>query len=114
MNLASFEIKLTKFVNLQGKTKKLNDSYDKERIFNIEIQVFLFNSPIKDFLWKALSPDGPKPFTSLSEVYPYGTAKFVSSDGSYMSKFNCHRLKHYYGGDNTTIVSRPQTFPKDN
>nr|GEX38269.1 reverse transcriptase domain-containing protein [Tanacetum cinerariifolium] len=53
------------------------------------------------------------PFT-ISEVYPYGTAKLVHSDGSKF-KVNCHRLKHYHGGD-TPPVEIPdfQTFPKDN
>nr|GEW19171.1 RNA-directed DNA polymerase, eukaryota, reverse transcriptase zinc-binding domain protein [Tanacetum cinerariifolium] len=34
----------------------------------------------------------------ISEVYPYGTAKLVHSVGSNF-KVNCHRLKHYHGGD---------------
>nr|GEX27729.1 reverse transcriptase domain-containing protein [Tanacetum cinerariifolium] len=37
------------------------------------------------------------PFT-ITEVYPYGTAKLAHADGSNF-KVNCHRLKHYYGRD---------------
>nr|GEV04523.1 integrase, catalytic region, zinc finger, CCHC-type, peptidase aspartic, catalytic [Tanacetum cinerariifolium] len=37
------------------------------------------------------------PFT-ISEIYPYGTTKLTHSDGSNF-KVNCHRLKHYHGGD---------------
>nr|GEZ84416.1 reverse transcriptase domain-containing protein [Tanacetum cinerariifolium] len=41
------------------------------------------------------------PFT-ISEVYPYGTAKLVHADGSNF-KVNCHRLKHYHGGDTPPV-----------
>nr|GEV88673.1 reverse transcriptase domain-containing protein [Tanacetum cinerariifolium] len=37
------------------------------------------------------------PFT-VTKVYPYGTAKLAHADGSNF-KVNCHRLKHYHGGD---------------
>nr|GEV19638.1 reverse transcriptase domain-containing protein [Tanacetum cinerariifolium] len=37
------------------------------------------------------------PFT-ISEIYPYGTAKLVHPDGCNF-KVNCHRLKYYHGGD---------------
>nr|GFA05929.1 reverse transcriptase domain-containing protein [Tanacetum cinerariifolium] len=37
------------------------------------------------------------PFT-IFEVYPYGTTKLIHPDG-YNFKVNCHRLKHYQGGD---------------
>nr|GFB99086.1 reverse transcriptase domain-containing protein [Tanacetum cinerariifolium] len=36
------------------------------------------------------------PFT-ISEIYPYGTAKLIPPDGCNF-KVNCHRLKHYHGG----------------
>ncbi|GJR83441.1 reverse transcriptase domain-containing protein [Tanacetum coccineum] len=53
------------------------------------------------------------PFT-ITEVYPYGTAKLSHADGSNF-KVNCHRLKHYYGGDTPPLVIPDlQTFPKDN
>nr|GEW82133.1 reverse transcriptase domain-containing protein [Tanacetum cinerariifolium] len=50
----------------------------------------------------------------IAEVYPCGTAKLVHADGS-IFKVNCHRLKHYHGGD-TPPVEIPvfQTFPKNN
>nr|GEY55293.1 hypothetical protein [Tanacetum cinerariifolium] len=37
------------------------------------------------------------PFT-ISEIYPYGTAKLIHPDGCNF-KVNCHKLKHYHGGD---------------
>nr|GEX98760.1 hypothetical protein [Tanacetum cinerariifolium] len=37
------------------------------------------------------------PFT-VTEVYPYRTAKLAHVDGLNF-KINCHRLKHYHGGD---------------
>ncbi|GJW63331.1 hypothetical protein Tco_0115215 [Tanacetum coccineum] len=39
----------------------------------------------------------------LPEVYPYGTAKLSHADGSNF-KVNCHRLKHYYGGDTPPMM----------
>ncbi|GJW22294.1 hypothetical protein Tco_0032916 [Tanacetum coccineum] len=66
-----------------------------------------------DLSLEKLSPDGPDPFT-ITEVYPYGTAKLSHADGSNF-KVNCHRLKHYYGGDTPPLVIQDlQTFPKDN
>nr|GEY24076.1 reverse transcriptase domain-containing protein [Tanacetum cinerariifolium] len=53
------------------------------------------------------------PFT-ISEIYPYGTAKLTHSDGSNF-KVNCHCLKHYHGGDPPPLeIPDVQTFPKDN
>nr|GEY84868.1 reverse transcriptase domain-containing protein [Tanacetum cinerariifolium] len=53
------------------------------------------------------------PFT-ISEIYPYGTAKLTHSDGSNF-KVNCHRLKHYHGGDPPPLeIPDVHTFPKDN
>nr|GEZ22179.1 reverse transcriptase domain-containing protein [Tanacetum cinerariifolium] len=37
------------------------------------------------------------PFT-ISEINPYKTAKLIHPDGCNF-KVNCHRLKHYHGGD---------------
>nr|GEW00997.1 reverse transcriptase domain-containing protein [Tanacetum cinerariifolium] len=52
------------------------------------------------------------PFT-ITEVHPYGTAKLSHADGSNF-KVNCHRLKHYYGGDVLPVeILDFQTFPKD-
>ncbi|GJX38126.1 reverse transcriptase domain-containing protein [Tanacetum coccineum] len=67
---------------------------------------------IKDFSGK-LKSRWSGPFT-ITEVYPYGTAKLSHADGSNF-KVNCHRLKHYYGGDTPPLVIPDlQTFPKDN
>ncbi|GJU23449.1 hypothetical protein Tco_1156791 [Tanacetum coccineum] len=44
----------------------------------------------------------------------FNVAKLSHADGSNF-KVNCHRLKHYYGGDTPPLViSDLQTFPKDN
>nr|GEZ25686.1 reverse transcriptase domain-containing protein [Tanacetum cinerariifolium] len=51
---------------------------------------------LKIFLGK-LKSRWSGPFT-ISETYPYGTAKLTHSDGSNF-KVNCHRLKHYHRGD---------------
>nr|GEX46334.1 hypothetical protein [Tanacetum cinerariifolium] len=53
------------------------------------------------------------PFT-IAEDYPYGTSKLVHTDGSNI-KVNCHRLKHYHGGDTPPLeILDFQTLPKDN
>ncbi|GJZ29253.1 reverse transcriptase domain-containing protein [Tanacetum coccineum] len=94
------------------KTKKLHDSKIKNRIFNVGDQVLLFNSRLKIFSGK-LKSRWSGPFTII-EVFPYGTAKLSHPDGSNF-KVNCHRLKHYYGGDTPPLVIPDlQTFPKDN
>ncbi|GJW66909.1 hypothetical protein Tco_0121333 [Tanacetum coccineum] len=94
------------------KTKKLHDSKIKNRIFNVGDQVLLFNSRLKIFSRK-LKSRWSGPFT-ITEVFPYGTAKLSHPDGSNF-KVNCHRLKHYYGGDTPPLVIPDlQTFPKDN
>ncbi|GJY29327.1 reverse transcriptase domain-containing protein [Tanacetum coccineum] len=94
------------------KTKKLHNSKIKNQIFNVGDQVLLFNSRLKIFSGK-LKSRWSEPFT-ITEVYPYGTAKLSHADGSNF-KVNCHRLKHYYGGDTPPLVIPDlQTFPKDN
>nr|GEY44475.1 reverse transcriptase domain-containing protein [Tanacetum cinerariifolium] len=93
------------------RTKKLHDSKIKNRIFNVGDQVLLFNSRLKIFSGK-LKTRWSGPFT-ITEVYPYGTAKLSHADGSNF-KVNCHRLKHYYGGDVPPMeIPDFQTFPKD-
>ncbi|GJW57239.1 reverse transcriptase domain-containing protein [Tanacetum coccineum] len=99
---------------LHGKTKKLqtNRFQDKETESSFGDQVLLFNSRLKIFSGK-LKSRWSGPFT-ITEVYPYGTAKLSHADGSNF-KVNCHRLKHYYGGDTPPLVIPDlQTFPKDN
>nr|GEZ41849.1 reverse transcriptase domain-containing protein [Tanacetum cinerariifolium] len=67
------------------RTKKLHDDKIKNRIFNVGDQVLLFNSRLKIF-----------------------------SDGCNF-KVNCHRLKHYHGGDPPPLeIPNIHTFPKDN
>nr|GEV25287.1 reverse transcriptase domain-containing protein [Tanacetum cinerariifolium] len=78
------------------RTKKLHEAKIKNQIFKVGDQVLLFNSRLNIFLGK-LKSRWSGPFI-ISEVYPYGTAKLVHSDGSNF-KVNCHRLKHYHGGD---------------
>ncbi|GJZ94380.1 hypothetical protein Tco_0666583 [Tanacetum coccineum] len=84
------------------KTKKLHDSKIKNRIFNIGDQVLLFNSRLKIFS-KKLKSRWSGPFT-ITEVYPYGTAKLSHTDGSNFQRQNCTSLKHYYGGDTPPLV----------
>nr|GEV00512.1 reverse transcriptase domain-containing protein [Tanacetum cinerariifolium] len=78
------------------RAKKLHDSKIKNCIFNVGDRVLLFNSRLKIFSRK-LKTSWSGPFT-ITEVYPYGTAKLSHADGSNF-KVNCHRLKQYYGGD---------------
>nr|GEV95937.1 reverse transcriptase domain-containing protein [Tanacetum cinerariifolium] len=78
------------------RTKKLHDDKIKNRIFNVGDQVLLFNSRLKIFSGK-LKSRWSSSFT-IFEIYPYGTAKLIHPDGCNF-KVNCHRLKHYHGGD---------------
>nr|GFA09736.1 reverse transcriptase domain-containing protein [Tanacetum cinerariifolium] len=66
------------------RTKKLHDSKIKNRIFNVGDQVLLFNSRLKIFSRK-LKTRWSGPFT-ITEVYPYGTAKLSHADGSNFKK----------------------------
>nr|GEY51562.1 reverse transcriptase domain-containing protein [Tanacetum cinerariifolium] len=92
--------------------KKLHDEKIKKHIFNVGDQVLLFNSRLKIFSGK-LKSHWSGPFT-ISEIYPYETAKLIHLDGCNF-KVNCHRLKHYHGGDLPQMeIPDVQTFPKDN
>nr|GFC88295.1 reverse transcriptase domain-containing protein [Tanacetum cinerariifolium]GFD08007.1 reverse transcriptase domain-containing protein [Tanacetum cinerariifolium] len=94
------------------RTKKLHDDKIKNRIFNVGDQVLLFNSRLKIFSRK-LKSRWSGPFT-IAEIYPYGTAKLIHPDGCNF-KVNCHRLKHYHGGDLPPLkIPNVTTFPKDN
>nr|GFA95468.1 DNA-directed DNA polymerase [Tanacetum cinerariifolium] len=94
------------------RTKKLHDDKIKNRIFNVGDQVLLFNSRLKIFSGK-LKSRWSGPFT-ISKIYPYGTAKLIHPDGCNF-KVNCHRLKHYHGGDPPPLkILDVTTFPKDN
>nr|GFB13104.1 reverse transcriptase domain-containing protein [Tanacetum cinerariifolium] len=61
------------------RTKKLHDDKIKNRIFNVGDQVLLFNSRLKIFSGKLKSCWSGQ-FT-ISEIYPYGTAKLIHPDG---------------------------------
>nr|GEZ96623.1 reverse transcriptase domain-containing protein [Tanacetum cinerariifolium] len=94
------------------RTKKLHDDKIKNRIFNVGDQVLLFNSRLKIFSGK-LKSRWSGPFT-IFEIYPYGTAKLIHLDDCNF-KVNCHRLKHYHGGDLPPLeIPDVTTFPKDN
>nr|GEW70086.1 hypothetical protein [Tanacetum cinerariifolium] len=94
------------------RTKKLHDDKVKNRIFNVDDPVLLFNSRLKIFSGK-LKSRWSGPFT-ISEIYPYETTKLIHPDGCNF-KVNCHRLKHYHGGDQPPLeILDVHTFPKDN
>nr|GFB69103.1 reverse transcriptase domain-containing protein [Tanacetum cinerariifolium] len=94
------------------RTKKLHDDKIKNLIFNVGDQVLLFNSRLKIFSGK-LKSYWSGPFT-IFEIYPYGIAKLIHPDGCNF-KVNCHRLKHYHGGDLPPLeILNVTTFPKDN
>nr|GEW67691.1 reverse transcriptase domain-containing protein [Tanacetum cinerariifolium] len=93
------------------KTKRLYDSKIKDRVFNIDDRVLLFNSRLKVFFGK-LKTRWSGPFT-ISHVYPYGTVELSQPDGPNF-KVNGHRLKHYFGEDiPKLVVPDLQTFPRD-
>nr|GEY64895.1 reverse transcriptase domain-containing protein [Tanacetum cinerariifolium] len=93
------------------RTKKLHDDKIKNRIFNVGDQVLLFNLRLKIFSGK-LKSRWSGPFT-IFEIYPYGTAKLIHPDGCNF-KINCHRHKHYHGGDPPPLeIPNVTTFPKD-
>nr|GEZ39983.1 reverse transcriptase domain-containing protein [Tanacetum cinerariifolium] len=94
------------------RTKKLHDAKIKTRIFNVGDQVLLFNSRLKIFLGK-LKSRWSGPFI-ISNIYPYRTTKLVHPDGCSF-KVNCHRLKHYHGGDPPPMeIPNVQTFLREN
>nr|GEY00131.1 reverse transcriptase domain-containing protein [Tanacetum cinerariifolium] len=80
------------------KTKRLDDSKIKNRVFNIDDRVLLFNSCLKIFSGK-LKSSWSGLFT-ISQVYPYDTIELSQPDGPNL-KVNGHRLKHYFGKGRT-------------
>nr|GEU46211.1 reverse transcriptase domain-containing protein [Tanacetum cinerariifolium] len=93
------------------KTKRLHDSKIKDRVFNIDNRVLLFNSRLKIFSGK-LKSRWSGPFI-ISYVFPYGTVELSQTDGPNF-KVNGHRLKYYFGEDiPKMVVPDLQTFPKD-
>nr|GEY88192.1 reverse transcriptase domain-containing protein [Tanacetum cinerariifolium] len=83
------------------KTKRLHDSKIKDRVFNIDDRVLLFNSHMKTFSGK-LKSRWSCLFT-ISQVYPYGTVELSQPDGPKF-KVNGHRVKHYFGEDVPKLV----------
>nr|GEV15194.1 reverse transcriptase domain-containing protein [Tanacetum cinerariifolium] len=83
------------------RTKKLHDSKIKNRIFNVEDQVLLFNSRLKIFSRK-LKTRWSGPFT-ITQVFPYGTIELSQPNGPNF-KVNGHRVKHYFGGFNPIMI----------
>nr|GEX15987.1 reverse transcriptase domain-containing protein [Tanacetum cinerariifolium] len=83
------------------KTKRLHDLKIKNRVFNIDDRVLLFNSHLKIFSGK-LKSRWSGPFT-ISQVYPYGTVELSQPDGPNF-KVNGHCLKHYFGEDVPKLV----------
>nr|GEV43503.1 uncharacterized mitochondrial protein AtMg00810-like [Tanacetum cinerariifolium] len=59
---------------------------------------FLTSVEPKNFNQAMTEPSRCSGHFTIVEVYPYETAKLVHTDGSNF-KVNCHRLKHYHGGD---------------
>nr|GEX84218.1 reverse transcriptase domain-containing protein [Tanacetum cinerariifolium] len=88
-----------------------DEKHDHGLVSRLMSQALLFNSRFNIFSGK-LKTRWSGPFT-ITEVYPYGTAKLSHADGSNF-KVNCHRLKHHYGGDvPPMVIPDLQTFPKD-
>nr|GEY18076.1 reverse transcriptase domain-containing protein [Tanacetum cinerariifolium] len=77
------------------RTNKLHDSKIKNRIFNVDDQVLLFNSRLNIFSWK-LKTHWSGPFT-ITQVFPYGTTELSQPNGPNF-KVNGHRVKHYFEG----------------
>nr|GEV49009.1 reverse transcriptase domain-containing protein [Tanacetum cinerariifolium] len=99
-------------VIFKERTKKLHDSKIKNRIFNVDDQVLLFNSRLNIFSGK-LKTRWSGPFT-ITRVFPYGTIELSQPNGLNF-KVNGHRMKHYFGGDiPSNVASYLHTFPKDN
>ncbi|GKB07733.1 reverse transcriptase domain-containing protein [Tanacetum coccineum] len=93
------------------KTKRIHDTKIKNRVFNVDDQVLLFNSRLKIFLGK-LKSCWSGPFT-IVHVYLYGTVELSQNSGPNF-KVNGHRIKHCFGGDiPQMVISDLQTFPKD-
>nr|GEX47201.1 reverse transcriptase domain-containing protein [Tanacetum cinerariifolium] len=93
------------------RTKKLHDSKIKNRIFNVGVQVLLFNSRLKIFSRK-LKTRWSGPFT-ITKVFPYGTIELSQPNGPNF-KVNGQRLKHYFGGDiPSNVAPNLHTLPMD-
>nr|GEY17171.1 reverse transcriptase domain-containing protein [Tanacetum cinerariifolium] len=100
------------YVIYKERTEKLHDSKIKNRIFNVDDQVLIFNSRLKIFSGK-LKTCWSGPFT-ITRVFPYGTIELSQPNGPNF-KVNGHRVKHYFGGGIPSNVAPDlHTFPMDN
>ncbi|XP_062075508.1 uncharacterized protein LOC133779576 [Humulus lupulus] len=79
------------------KTKKWHDSRIKERVFEKNQQVLLFNSRLKLFPGK-LKSRWSGPFTVM-EVYPFGAVLVKDEKSGREFTVNGQRLKRYLGGE---------------
>ncbi|XP_062114149.1 uncharacterized protein LOC133825186 [Humulus lupulus] len=79
------------------KTKKWHDQRIKERVFEKNQKVLLFNSRLKLFPGK-LKSRWSGPFT-VTEVYPFGAVLVREDQSRREFKVNGQRLKHYWGGE---------------
>ncbi|XP_062089148.1 uncharacterized protein LOC133795712 [Humulus lupulus] len=79
------------------KTKKWHDQRIKERVFEKNQKVLLFNSRLKLFPGK-LKSRWSDPFT-VTEVYPFGAVLVREDQSGREFKVNGQRLKHYWGGE---------------
>nr|GFB40524.1 reverse transcriptase domain-containing protein [Tanacetum cinerariifolium] len=97
-----------------GVTHRLSTSYHPQTSGQVEVT----NRGLKRILERVIFSGKLKsrwsgPFT-IFEIYPYGTAKLIHPDGCNF-KANCHRLKHYHGGDLPPLeIPDVHTFPKFN
>nr|GFB28361.1 reverse transcriptase domain-containing protein [Tanacetum cinerariifolium] len=125
-----------------GVTHRLSTAYHPQTSKQVEVTNFglkrilertigenraLWSDKLEDALWAFQTafktPVGCTPYRrsskatgpfTISEIYPYKTAKLVHPDGCNF-KVNCHRLKHYHGGDPPPLeIPDVHTFPKDN
>ncbi|GKB41609.1 hypothetical protein Tco_0886551 [Tanacetum coccineum] len=90
------------------KTKKINDSKIKNRVFNVGDQVLLFNYRLKIFSGK-LKTRWTGPFT-VAQVFPYGAVELSQTDepnfkvnGSSQARDSVNKNKRFVGG-NTWIA----------
>nr|GEY19386.1 reverse transcriptase domain-containing protein [Tanacetum cinerariifolium] len=83
------------------KTKRIQDSNIKDRVFIIGDRVLLFNSRLNIFSGK-LKTRWTGPFI-VTQVFSYGTIELSQNDGPNF-KVNRHRLKNYFGGDIPPMV----------
>nr|GEY76596.1 reverse transcriptase domain-containing protein [Tanacetum cinerariifolium] len=91
------------------KTKRIHDFKIKNRVFNVDDQVLLFNSRLKIFSGK-LKSRWSGPFT-IAKVFPYGTVEPSQANGPDF-KVNGHRIKHYFRGDVPQLVKENQEKDK--